>query len=189
MREFGLAILGRAVCDVTFSEMTKPFAHAMAVGHAAHGAELVLKARIAQEHPLLIFSDLPRSTSTPGELTMAELFEHGRTAQFHDLPELLWATTGIRMARTDQYQQFGRLRNAIIHFAAPAIDLACETLCFVFQVMEPLVEEFWQASIVNNAEEWDCAIIQDGYLEEQLRRCGIAIDGHLRAALGRERAA
>ena len=37
MREFGLALLGRAAYDVTFSEAMAPFSHAMAVGHAAHG--------------------------------------------------------------------------------------------------------------------------------------------------------
>lgn len=48
MREFGLAILGRAVYDLTFSEMMAPFKHSMAVGLAAQGAEISIKARIAQ---------------------------------------------------------------------------------------------------------------------------------------------
>ena len=65
MREFGLAILGRAAYDLTFSEMMAPYKHAMAIGHAAHGAEIVIKARIAQEHPLLLFTHLPnRRTRT-----------------------------------------------------------------------------------------------------------------------------
>ena len=48
MREFGPCVLGRAIYDSTFSEMTRPFAHALAVVHAAHGAEIVLKARVAE---------------------------------------------------------------------------------------------------------------------------------------------
>jgi hypothetical protein len=79
----------------------------MAVAIAAHGAEIVTKARIAQEHPLLLFNQLPKSTNAPGQLTVTELFEHGRTIQYSELPETLWATTGIRMARVDQYQRFG----------------------------------------------------------------------------------
>lgn len=52
MKEFDLRILGRAVVDATFSAMTKPFAHPLAVVHAAHGAAIILKARIGQDHPL-----------------------------------------------------------------------------------------------------------------------------------------
>ena|SRR3989442_360528 len=185
MREFGLAILGRALYDVTFSEMMAPFAHAMAVGHAAHGAEIALKARIAQEHPLLVFSNLPKSTTTPGDLTLSELFEHGRTIQYQDLPEVLWAATGFRMERVEQYQQFGKLRNSIIHFAAPEADLACATLKFLIEVMEPVVQAFWNRTILESAHIWDEAIAKDGYLEEQLESCKVAVSDQLRATLAK----
>ncbi len=72
MREFGLTALGRAAYEVTFNEMTRPFAHAMAVGHAAHGAEITIKARIAEEHPLLLFTILPKSTKAEDQLTLKE---------------------------------------------------------------------------------------------------------------------
>ena len=97
MREFGLAILGRAVYDLTFSEMMAPFKHSMAVGLAAQGAAICIKARIAQEHPLLLFNQLPKSTNAEDQLTVGELFEYGRTIQYQELPELLWATTGVRI--------------------------------------------------------------------------------------------
>jgi hypothetical protein len=42
MKEFGLHILGRAIYDATFSEMTRPFAHMLSVVHAAHGAEILI---------------------------------------------------------------------------------------------------------------------------------------------------
>lgn len=45
MKEFGLHILGRAIYDATFSEMMRPFAHMLSVVHAAHGAEILIKAR------------------------------------------------------------------------------------------------------------------------------------------------
>lgn len=175
MRQFGLAILGRAVYDVTFSEMSRPYAHAMAVGHAAHGAEIVIKARIAQEHPLLIFNNLPKSTTTRGQLTIAELFQHGRTIQFHELPEVLWATTGIRLEKAEKFKAFGNLRNTIIHFAAPNANLRCETLHFCFDVMEPLVQQFWSESLFYYAGEWDEVTVADGYLIEQLEDCGVEI--------------
>ena len=104
--------------DLTFSEMMAPYKHAMAVGIAAHGAEIVIKARIAKEHPLLLFNQLPKSAKAEDTLTVVELFEYGRTIQYNELPEALWASTGIRLSGVQQYQEFGRLRNATVHFAA-----------------------------------------------------------------------
>ena len=86
LRDFGMAVLGRAAYDLTFSELMRPFAHLMAVGQAAQGAELVIKARVAQEHPLLLFSALPKSAHAEGQLTIHELYEYGRTIQYNELP-------------------------------------------------------------------------------------------------------
>jgi len=183
MQQFGLSVLGRAVYDTTFSEMMRPWAHALAVGHAAHGAEIILKARIAQEHPLLVFEQLPKSNRAPGLLTVAELFEYGRTVAYNELPERLWASTGIRLSKTREFIEFGKLRNKIIHFAVPETDLAGETLRFVFEVMEPAVQEFWKESIVPFAEEWDEVIASEGYLSEQLDRLGITIGPRTRNLL------
>lgn len=188
MQEFGLAVLGRSAYDLTFSEQMRPFVHTMAVGHAAHGAEIVIKARIAQEHPLLLFTSLPKSVNAPDQLTIKELFEYGRTIQYNELPELLWATTGIRMDRVEQYQRFGKLRNAIIHFAVPdEEDLHTQTFRFLFEVIEPLVRSFWGRSILPFASQWDEVTVSDGYLEEQLEQCGIEITPALRAAIDAEK--
>jgi len=175
MKDFGLHILGRAVADATFSETMKPFAHPLAVVHAAHGAEIILKARIAQEHPLLVFENLPKSGITAGDLTIAELLNHGRTIRYEDLPESLWATTGHRLAKSKEFLEFGRLRNQIMHFAVPDAKLAEATLRFCFEVIEPVVQDFWKESLVGYAEEWDDVIHSDGYLSEQLARLGIEL--------------
>ena len=103
MKEFGLHILGRAIYDATFSEMTRPFAHMLSVVHAAHGAEILIKARIAEEHPLLIFKSYPKSNTTKDVLSIKELFKYGRTLMYSDLPEVLWATTGYRIKELDRY--------------------------------------------------------------------------------------
>ena len=76
MRQFGMAVLGRAVYDLTFSEMMAPYKHSMSVGLAAQGAEICVKARIAQEHPLLLFTHLPKSANAEDQLTIKELFEY-----------------------------------------------------------------------------------------------------------------
>jgi hypothetical protein len=183
MMDFGLTVLVRAAYDATFSERGRPFVHALAVGQAAHGAEIVVKARIAEEHPLLVFDRLPKSTNTSGHLTLVELFQYGRTIQYQDLPERLWAATGIRMADTEAFQKFGRLRNQIIHLAVLNRELSTETLKFLFEVMEPVVQDFWDESIVPRAEEWDDVIVTDGYLREQLVKIGIAITPELDRAL------
>lgn len=185
MRDFGMAILGRATYDLTFSEMMAPYKHAMAVGHAAHGAEIVLKARIAQEHPLLLFSHLPKSTSTQDQLTISELFEHGRTVEFNVLPEVLWAATGIRMANVKQFQDFGKLRNKIIHFAVPNVDYHEEALKFLFDVMEPLTQSFWNVSIVPYAGTWDDYVWEDDGLRGQLDQAGVTITPELSYVLNR----
>lgn len=174
MKNFGLHILGRAICDSTSSEMLKPYAHALSIVHAAHGAEIVLKARIAQEHPLLIFERLPNSASTSTSLTVTELLNSGRSIHYEELPEMLWAATGYRFSSCEKFLQFGRLRNQIMHCAVPEGKLSDVTLRFCFEVVEPLVWDFWQESLVPYSAEWDDEIVLDGYLAEQLDRIGIA---------------
>lgn len=175
MKNFGFHILGRAIYDATFSEMMRPFAHTLSVVHAAHGAEMIVKARIAQEHPLLIFTSLPRSKTTGDMLGVRELFEHGRTFTYSELPEILWATTGYRMKKIERFQEFGALRNGLVHFAPLNIDAAAETLKFVFEVLDPMAWDFWNETFVEYSQDWDDVIIAEGYLQEHLGRSGIRV--------------
>jgi hypothetical protein len=129
MKEFGFHILGRAIYDATFSETTRPFAHMLSIVHAAHGAEILIKARIAEEHPLLIFKSYPKSNTTKDVLSIKELFKYGRTLMYSELPEVLWAATGYRIKELDKYLKFGDLRNTIVHFSAdPDCEGSTETL-------------------------------------------------------------
>jgi len=176
MKEFGLHILGRAIYDATFSEMTRPFAHMLSVVHAAHGAEILIKARIAEEHPLLIFKSYPKSNTTKDVLSIKELFKYGRTLMYSDLPEVLWATTGYRIKELDRYQKFGDLRNIIVHFSPdPDCEASTETLKFALEVLDYIVQDFWGESLIYYSQEWDEAIISDGYLQEQIDRLNIQV--------------
>jgi hypothetical protein len=186
MREFGMAILGRAAYDLTFSEMTAPYKHAMAIGHAAHGAEIVIKARIAQEHPLLLFTQLPKSTSAEDQLTIVQLFEYGRTIPYNELPETLWATTGIRLKRLKQFHDFGKLRNTIIHFAVPDTDYQGEAIRFLFEIMEPLVRDLWKETIVPHAAVWDEYVWETDGLRGQLQQNGVELTPDLMHTLDKE---
>jgi hypothetical protein len=181
MKEFGLSVLGRAIYDSTFSEMMRPFAHALAVVHAAHGAEIVLKARIAQEHPLLIFSKLPSPATTPDLLSITELLEHARGVDYSELPGLLWAATGYRLAAPGRFLEFGRLRNQIVHFAVPTVDHSAQALKFCIEVLEPVIHDFWKESAVPYSEHWDEVIVTEGYLEDRLQQLKIAIPSHVHA--------
>ena len=144
MKEFGLHILGRAIYDATFNEMMRPFAHMLSVVHAAHGAEILIKARIAEEHPLLIFKSYPKSNTTKDVLSIKELFKYGRTLMYSELPEVLWATTGYRIKELDRYLKFGDLRNTIVHFSVdPDCEASTETLKFALEVLDHIVQDFW----------------------------------------------
>jgi len=176
MKEFGLHILGRAIYDATFSEMTRPFAHMLSVVHAAHGAEILIKARIAEEHPLLIFKSYPKSNTTKDVLSIKELFKYGRTLMYSELPEVLWATTGYRIKELDRYQKFGELRNIIVHISAdPDCEGSTETLKFALEVLDYIVQDLWGESLIYYSQEWDDAIISDGYLQEQIDRLNIQV--------------
>ena len=176
MKEFGLHILGRAIYDATFNEMMSPFSHMLSVVHAAHGAEILIKARIAEEHPLLIFKSYPKSNTTKDALSIKELFKSGRTLMYSDLPEVLWAATGYRIKELDRYLKFGQLRNTIVHCSpVPDCEASTETLKFALEVLDHIVHDFWGESLICYSECWDDAIISDGYLREQIERLNIQV--------------
>ncbi|SQD77606.1 hypothetical protein [Moritella yayanosii] len=111
---------------------------------AAHAAELIIKAAIADQHPLLIFSTLPKSAKVDGSfLSLNDLFESAKTIQYFDLPEKLWATTGYKIEDLETFHSFGKLRNCIQHFATPDRDIRLETSQFIYQVIDPILEHFW----------------------------------------------
>jgi hypothetical protein len=95
---------------------------------------------------------------------------------YSELPEVLWATTGYRIKELDRYQKFGELRNIIVHFsAAPDCEASTETLKFALEVLDYIVQDFWGESLIYYSQEWDDAIISDGYLQEQIDRLNIQV--------------
>jgi hypothetical protein len=140
MRELALGALAHANWHVNYSHENR-WTPELSVLQAAHAGELFIKARIAQEHPLLIFDQLPhRSVSAAGRLDFKDLFENGKTVQFFELPALLWAATGIALPDREHYVAFGKLRNAIQHFAPPQdVDVKAETHRFICSVLDPFI--------------------------------------------------
>jgi hypothetical protein len=137
--------------------------------HAAHAAKILLKARIAQEHPLLIFSKLPKANPNKDSLTLIDLLEGERTLSYEELPDQLWATTGIKIAQIDEYRQFGRQRNQIVHLSLTNDDTLDElTLRYSLELLDPLIESFWGKSviefIVNDPNEPYVSLVSSGQI-------------------------
>lgn len=155
MLDLGLGALTHANRHAAYAAMENPSWPELSVLQAAHAAELLIKARIAQEHPLLVFEQFPRSGQSSGtHLDLEDLFNKGRTVQWSDLPERLWATTGLTIPNITTFQKFGKLRNGIQHFApAPVTDAGEETLRFVFDVIDPFIHECWSLFAVDYDED------------------------------------
>jgi len=155
MRSLGLGALAHANRHAAYAAMENASWPDLSVLQAAHAAELLIKARIAQEHPLLIFEELPRSGQSLGaRLNLPDLFKKGKTLQWVDLPERLWATTGITLPGKSIFESFGRLRNGIQHFGPPAgEDPSDETLKFIFQVIDPFINACWGLFAVDYDED------------------------------------
>ena len=141
MIRLGLGALAHANWTSAFFSWESDVWSELSVVQAAHAAEILIKARIAQEHPLLIFERLPRPAAEDEQLLSFErLLTEGRTYQYADLPNRLWATTGMLLPCADNFSDFGRLRNSIQHFATPPdVDLSTRTLDFIFSVVDPFI--------------------------------------------------
>lgn len=182
MRRTGMLLFRDAFMESLQGE--KP----MCVVYVAHAAEILLKARIAEEHPLLIFSKLPKANPNKDTLTLIDLLESGRTLSYEELPDQLWAATGIKIELITQYREFGRLRNQIVHFSmANANMLDVLALRYSLEVLDPLVESFWGKSVIDfitkDPHDYYAMFVGSGQLEDSIRRV-FTIDQRLRRLLG-----
>ena len=155
MLKLGLGALAHANWHANYHSFENPMWSQLSVLQAAHAAEILIKARIAQEHPLLIFEQLPRSTQVQSStLSFEHLVDKAKTIQYSDLPERLWATTGIKIRELDTYKSFGNLRNCIQHFANPmGKDCAAESIDFIYKVIDPFINECWDLYAIDYNED------------------------------------
>jgi hypothetical protein len=170
MLMLGLGALAHANWHANYDSHENRFWPELSVIQAAHAAEILVKARIAQEHPLLIFERLPKADDAANtRLSLSQLLETGRTYQYADLPNRLWATTGITVPNLQRYQSFGRLRNSIQHFTSPDRDVSLETVEFIYEVIDPFIHVCWGLFAVDYNEDYE----HPKYLVEGLIRRGI----------------
>jgi hypothetical protein len=169
MRGLALGALAHANWHANYYSSENQYWNELSVLQAVHASEILIKARIAEEHPLLIFEQLPKAKDE-APLSLTRLVEEGRTFQYSDLPDRLWATTGIRLPGLERYRAFGRLRNAIQHFAVPAgVDVADETVRFIYEVIDPFINKCWGLYAVDFNEDHEPHV----YLIAGLIRRGI----------------
>lgn len=153
MLELGLAALAHANWHANFYSFENDKWSELSVLQAAHAAEILIKARIAEEHPLLIFDQIPRSTQVDGEtLDFKALVQKAKTIQYSELPERLWATAGIKLPNLDLYKEFGMLRNSIQHFAVPQ-NSSCSSTDFIYGVIDPFINECWGLYAIDYHED------------------------------------
>jgi hypothetical protein len=152
MRELGMGALQHALRLACYFDPQNPSWPALSVLSAAHAAELLVKARICQEHPLLIFETVPKARDGSA-LDFALIAAEGRTFQYSDLPARFWAATGKRIPNENAYKDFGRLRNVVQHFAEPDEDLSYRSRKFVFDVIDPFIGEHWDLYAIDYNEE------------------------------------
>ena len=148
MIALGAGSLSHANYLAHFYDWTNQMWSQLGVLQATHACEIFLKARLAQEHPLLIFDSLPKSTAdcvnkTTGLLDFESLLEKGQTITYSELPEKVWAATGVKINNLKLYNDFGKLRNSIQHFAAPNRDVSLQTSQFIYDVIDPFINSEW----------------------------------------------
>ena len=184
MSEFAGALFGHAMWHSIMTGMgSTPRSEVFGLIHVAHGGELLLKAAIAKEHPLLIFSKTPSPDQFGSpRLTFEALVHGGRTITYKDLPNTLWAATGYRLPDIDTYNRIGDLRNAIQHFAVQQANYRCEVLSYICQVAEPVFQHFWDVGvfrvIVDGWSDQDSYLFDDEpWVKEAIEECGIEFSG------------
>jgi hypothetical protein len=155
MYGLGLGALKHSIWHSHYSSFENEYWPEMSVLQASHAAEILIKAKIAEEHPLLIFEQVPRSTQIQDEyLDFEHLIDKAKTIQYNELPERLWAATGLKITNLDAFKKFGSLRNNIQHFAAPrGVDCSLETMKFIFEVVDPFINKCWGLFAIDYNED------------------------------------
>lgn len=184
MQELGLAALARVnSITLTYDKWTA----VLAVLQTAHAMEILAKARIAQEHPLLLFDTYPEPKKDPtncitSELTLSQLSERGKTIEWSDLIKMLWVVADIKTINITKFSDFGKLRNAIQHFGiVPDKNISYLTsLEFVYNVIDPFIYECWGFYAIDYCQDYapDCSADDNELYWKYIKECLIQNEVH-----------
>lgn len=159
MKELGLAALSH-VNNVRLTE--DKWAGILSVLQTAHAMEILAKARIAEEHPLLLFDTYPRpkkdkENKITNEMTIAQLSEKGRTIEWSSIIEMLWLVADIKTVDISAFNEFGDVRNAIQHFGIVPAEKNVSyltSLSFIYGVIDPFINESWGLFAVDYCQDY-----------------------------------
>lgn len=158
MLKLGLGALAHANRHAAYVDEANDKWGELSVLQAAHAAEILVKARIAQEHPLLIFKDLP-SVSNQQSLTIEKLAKEGRTIDWSDLPKVFKTITGCSFTNEKLFKSFGYTRNSLQHFGyyinQQNTSSSLETLQFIYSFIDPFINEHWGLFAIDYDEDYD----------------------------------
>ena len=159
MRELGLAALSHAN---RIEPQTDKWAE-LSILQVAHAMEILIKARIAEEHPLLVFDKLPKPTKNNtneiiDELTISKLSEKGHTIEWSSLLDTLWAVNNVKSIDFTEFNKFGNIRNCIQHFGIPPADSSVShltSLQFIYNVIDPFINECWGLFAIDYCQDYN----------------------------------
>lgn len=169
MLRLGLAALSHANTHANYFSFENDMWAELSVLQVAHAMEILIKARIAQEHPLLIFDSLPKSSQVE-HLDYESLLNNAKTVQYSDLPEHLWATTGVTIKNVGLYKKFGQLRNSIQHFAYPeSTDCSQLSTQYIYEIIDPFIYQCWGLYAVNYYEDSEVTFLLEYLIEREVK--------------------
>lgn len=183
MRELGLAALSH-VNNIRLTE--DKWTGVLSVLQTAHAMEILAKARIAEEHPLLLFDTYPKpkkdkENKITNEMTIAQLSEKGRTIEWSNIIEMLWLVADIKTVDISAFNEFGEIRNAIQHFGIVPAEKKISyltSLSFIYGVIDPFIHESWGLFAIDYCQDYreDSEDNRDywNYIREYLIRNEIA---------------
>ncbi len=174
MQHYALHSIAKGLINCTINEKGKPYSHAMGLVQVANGFEVLIKSRIVEEHPLLIFNKIPKDSHVKdNNIEFENLLENGQTIMYSELPDRLWATTGYKISNMELYKKFGSIRNQIIHFSIPEEELSDITLKYTFEIIEIFINDTWNTSILEYALEYNKDL---QYIINKLKKLNIKIN-------------
>lgn len=164
MKELGLA----ALAHVNNARLTEDkWSGILAVLQTAHAMEILAKARIAEEHPLLLFDEYPRlpkeNNQLVDDLTLDQLAEKGKTIEWSNIIKMLWVTADIKTIDRDAFHNFGKIRNNIQHFGVVSTDSVSylTSLSFIYSVIDPFINECWNLYAIDCCQDFDPELAEE----------------------------
>lgn len=176
IKDYAMSMLARSVCDVVFSETSKPFAHDMAISQITSSLELLIKSKLIEIDPLCIF----KRNFTLANWSDEETLLSSKTKSYMELPDILKDKLSI-VVNESIYNELGMKRNRAIHLGNLTTENQTEyVLKSVFEFILPLIMSIGIEieSFFLFLREWD-EVIFEGYLLEQIELHKIKVPKNL----------